>query len=236
MPEATTARRFEIGGRVQGVGFRPFIYRLATELGLAGWVRNEGSRVTIHVEGDPGGVAAFGQRLHTETPPLAQPERPQEREARFEGATGFTIDPSTTEASTLPRIPPDQALCRDCRAEIHDPAARRYRYPFTNCTACGPRYTLVDALPWDRARTAMAEFPLCPACAAEYTDPTDRRHHAGRRQGHRLCAQAACSLHAPGSPETGSKGPARWRVVCQRRCRASRPAAPARRVSASGAA
>lgn len=178
MPEAATARRIEVGGRVQGVGFRPFVYRLATELGLAGWVRNEGGRVTIHVEGEPEAVAAFGRRLRLEAPPLARPEAPREVTASPEGAAVFAIEASTAEPTTPPRVPPDQALCRDCRAEIHDPTARRYRYPFTNCTACGPRYTIVDALPWDRANTAMADFPLCPACAAEYADPADRRHHA----------------------------------------------------------
>ena len=167
-----------VAGQVQGVGFRPFVYRLATGLGLAGRVWNDAGGVQIEVQGPAEDVAAFRTRLAREAPALARIDR-LEVEARpsESGATAFRIDPS---ASGAPRasITPDVATCPECLAELFDPADRRYRYPFINCTQCGPRYTITDALPYDRPHTSMAGFALCAECAAEYADPTERRFHA----------------------------------------------------------
>ncbi len=172
------ARHIIITGRVQGVGFRPFVSRLAHEFGLTGWVRNRGGQVEIHVEGDGSALAAFNCALLNRTPPLAQADCPKVSEAVPQGFSGFTIECSEVGDSADAHIPPDYFVCDDCLAELHDPAERRYRYPFINCTQCGPRYTLIDCLPYDRPNTAMAGFGLCPACLAEYGNPNDRRYHA----------------------------------------------------------
>ncbi|MBK6743943.1 MAG: carbamoyltransferase HypF [Hydrogenophilales bacterium] len=171
-------RRLRITGIVQGVGFRPYVWHLARELNLAGWVRNDAAGVEILVEGEPDQVDAFTRRLPKEIPPLAQV-----RELNWDDAptsrefNEFSITESGAgTAATM--IGHDTAVCPDCLAEMFDPADRRWRYAFINCTHCGPRYTLTRGLPYDRAQTSMAAFPLCPDCAREYRDPGDRRFHA----------------------------------------------------------
>ncbi len=177
-PGRRAAARLTVFGVVQGVGFRPFVYRLALRLGLAGWVENAGSGVEIHVEGPAGAVRDdFPAALRAGLPPLASIERLDARPAALGGFRGFEIR-ATRDASGFVFISPDIATCPDCLAEIAAPGARRYRYAFTNCTNCGPRYTIVRGLPYDRPRTTMAGFPMCPDCRREYEDPLDRRHHA----------------------------------------------------------
>ncbi|MDE2349570.1 MAG: acylphosphatase, partial [Gammaproteobacteria bacterium] len=172
------ARRIVVGGQVQGVGFRPFAYRLARSLDLAGWVRNGAGQVIIHVEGAPADLLRFESLLIDDAPPLARPRLADAREADVEGAHEFLILASDCAEGSDVHVPPDLYCCDLCAAELRDPSARRYRYPFTNCTQCGPRYTIIAALPYDRANTSMAGFALCPRCAGEYDDPRDRRFHA----------------------------------------------------------
>jgi hydrogenase maturation protein HypF len=173
-------RSIEVRGVVQGVGFRPFVWRLATELGVDGTVVNRAGQVEIEVAGTQDAVEAFAGRLLSEAPPRARVEevlvRPVERE--IAAGSGFEIEESEAAASTERLFPPDIATCDDCLSELLDPTDRRYRYPFTNCTNCGPRATIIEDLPYDRARTSMREFPLCAACEAEYRDPANRRFHA----------------------------------------------------------
>jgi len=170
--------RHVVAGQVQGVGFRPFVYRLARELGLAGFVQNTPEGVVIEVQGDPDALAAFGRPLPVEVPPLARLLRHDEASCAPDGRTDFRIVPSAPGAGHEVLISPDVATCPDCLADIADAANRRHRYPFTNCTNCGPRYTITRRVPYDRAATSMACFPLCPDCAAEYADPANRRFHA----------------------------------------------------------
>jgi hydrogenase maturation protein HypF len=173
-----TRCRHIVAGQVQGVGFRPFVYRLARELQLSGFVRNTPEGVRIEVEGDAEAVAAFGHRLPAELPPLARMVAHDMTEIAQVGDTGFRIEASSPGAGHEVLISPDIATCPDCLADMADPANRRYRYPFTNCTNCGPRYTITRRVPYDRDTTTMACFTLCPDCAAEYADPGDRRFHA----------------------------------------------------------
>lgn len=180
-PDARAARAFEVEGVVQGVGFRPFVFRLARDLGLDGVVRNTAGRVEVEAAGPPDALDAFAERLATDAPPRARVERVSVRPLGAPSSpagAGFTIEESVASASTSRLFPPDIATCDDCLRELFDPADRRFRYPFINCTNCGPRATIIDELPYDRARTSMAEFPLCAACLAEYRDPADRRFHA----------------------------------------------------------
>ena len=165
-------------GIVQGVGFRPFVHLLAGRLGLGGWVGNDAHGVVIEAEGDAEALARLVDSLGAEPPPLAVVERVSVRELDPRGEATFRIAGSRdgTRRSTL--VSPDVATCPACLAEIADPAARRYRYPFTNCTNCGPRFTITTAVPYDRPNTTMAGFAMCANCAAEYADPTDRRFHA----------------------------------------------------------
>ncbi|MFJ2189801.1 carbamoyltransferase HypF [Kitasatospora sp. NPDC087861] len=171
-------RRVAIRGLVQGVGFRPFVYTLAGELGLAGSVTNTGEGVLVEVEGGREAVAAFCRRVADDAPPLAQVASVESAPLAATGGTGFAIVPSRTDGPRTTLIPPDVAVCADCLAELADPADRRHRHPFISCTNCGPRHTIVTGLPYDRANTTMAGFPMCPDCAREYTDPADRRFHA----------------------------------------------------------
>lgn len=175
-------RRILVSGTVQGVGFRPFLYRLAEELGLVGWARNTARGVEMEVGGASERVEEFLAALSTKAPPAAVIDHIHvESLAVGELPQSFRIEESRAGeggGSGAVSLPPDLALCADCRREMLSPTDRRYRYPFLNCTNCGPRYTIVRALPYDRAQTSMAEFSLCPQCAAEYEDPRDRRHHA----------------------------------------------------------
>lgn len=170
--------RVAIDGAVQGVGFRPFVYRLATALDLRGWVINDTRGVFIEVEGGAAQQAEFLSRLATEAPPNARITAMTHAWFDVAGYTRFEIRHSDGEGARRVIVLPDLASCPDCLADLFDPANRRYRYPFTNCTNCGPRFTIVKALPYDRPNTTMRAFPLCPTCRAEYTDPRDRRFHA----------------------------------------------------------
>ncbi len=172
------ARKWVLGGRVQGVGFRPFVYRLAHRGELHGWVRNRAGEVEIFAEGEIEALNRFGRALLAEAPPLARPEILSESRAEPEGREAFEILESRSAQTEQIHVPPDYFACGECLAELEDRQDRRYRYPFVNCTQCGPRYTLIESLPYDRARTSMAGFTLCSDCAAEYRDPLDRRFHA----------------------------------------------------------
>lgn len=170
-------RRFVVRGVVQGVGFRPFVYTTAAELSLSGRVSNDSSGVIVETEGTPADLVEFERRLRCAPPPLAVVESVERCEIPVRGGTGFHIA-DTTRGGGRTLASPDIALCAACEAELRDPSDRRYRHPFVNCTNCGPRFTIIAALPYDRARTSMAEFPMCERCAREYHDPTDRRFHA----------------------------------------------------------
>ena len=177
-PTLTQRRALRVRGSVQGVGFRPFVFRLAHSLGLSGWVFNDAQGVAIEVQGSSGALAEFERRLQAQAPPLARIEHVEVTACpSLNPDAGFVILASRAgRVSTS--IPPDTATCADCLAELFDPADRRYRHAFINCTQCGARYTLTRALPYDRAQTSMAGFVQCPACQREYQDPTHRRFHA----------------------------------------------------------
>ncbi len=170
--------RLTVRGAVQGVGFRPFVYRLAHELGLTGWVNNAAQGVFIEAEGPPAALDAFRARLEADAPPRAIVESVEASLLPPVGYTAFEIRSSDAGGARTTLVLPDIATCPDCLAEIFDPADRRFRYPFTNCTNCGPRYSIIEALPYDRPNTTMRAFPMCPACRAEYNNPLDRRFHA----------------------------------------------------------
>lgn len=170
--------RVHITGVVQGVGFRPFVYGLATRLDLKGWVRNTSAGVDIEVDGLPEALQAFQRALQAELPPLAHIDEFQVERRPANGFTSFEIIHSESIQGAFQPVSPDVGICPDCLRELFDPHDRRYRYPFINCTNCGPRFTIIQDLPYDRPKTTMAAFPLCPDCAAEYADPLDRRFHA----------------------------------------------------------
>ncbi len=167
-----------VRGVVQGVGFRPFVYRLALEEGLAGLIGNDTDGVTIEVEGAAGHVAAFLERLRAEAPPLSRIDSIEVREVAATGERGFRIVASEVLGRVSTGIPADAATCADCLRELLDPRDRRYGYPFLNCTNCGPRFTITRHIPYDRPQTSMAHFKMCAACQAEYDDPLNRRFHA----------------------------------------------------------
>ncbi|MFG1670025.1 carbamoyltransferase HypF [Streptomyces sp. Y7] len=171
-------RRVVVRGVVQGVGFRPYVYGLATELALVGHVTNTPEGVVAEVEGSVAAVARFCDRLAVQAPPLARVESVDHQELPAAGGEAFTILASRTGGPARTLVSPDTATCADCLAELADPADRRYRHPFVNCTHCGPRFTIVTGVPYDRANTTMAGFPMCADCAREYRDPADRRFHA----------------------------------------------------------
>jgi hydrogenase maturation protein HypF len=175
---AKTRQRLHVTGIVQGVGFRPFVYSLASQLDLAGWVSNTSSGVIIEVEGESQSLDQFQSKLITQAPPLAHIEKVEAQELPPDGFTHFEIRASQVEPGAFQPISPDIATCDDCLREMNDPRDRRYRYPFTNCTNCGPRFTIIKDIPYDRPETTMAAFPMCPDCAREYHDPLDRRFHA----------------------------------------------------------
>ncbi len=173
------ARVIRLNGIVQGVGFRPFAYRLARRYELGGWVKNGGDGVEIYVEGPVLALDAFAEALLTETPPAARICAAETLQAECAGIATFEILESARDAKRpTVRISPDLPVCDDCLRELFDPENRRYRYPYINCTNCGPRYSIVRGLPYDRPLTTMAEWPLCAECSAEYANPVDRRFHA----------------------------------------------------------
>lgn len=167
-----------VRGAVQGVGFRPFAFRLAADLGLDGWVNNSPHGAAVEVEGPPPHLKRFLVRLQAELPPPGQIHGLEAAFLEAVGHRGFEIRPSRSQGAPTALVLPDIATCPACLEELFDPADRRCGYPFINCTHCGPRFSIIEALPYDRARTTMRRFPLCPACQAEYDDPLDRRFHA----------------------------------------------------------
>jgi hydrogenase maturation protein HypF len=211
-------RRLRVRGVVQGVGFRPFVHRLATRRGLTGYVLNDGDGVVVEVEGAGRSLDDFVAALVADAPPLARVASVTHERATPLGARTFEIRQSAPTGHTA-LIPPDVATCDDCLRELFDPADRRYRYPFVNCTTCGPRFTIVTAVPYDRPNTTMAGFPLCDDCRREYEDPSDRRFHAepiacpacGPRLSLPL-AEAVAVLHAGGV--LAVKGLGGWHLAC----------------------
>jgi hydrogenase maturation protein HypF len=189
-------RRISVRGVVQGVGFRPFVFNLAERFELGGWVLNHSGGVEIEVEGPAEAVAAFGAALRAEAPPLARIEGIEVHEAPLHGDGHFEIRHSERQEGRYALISPDTATCPDCLRELLDPADRRYRYPFTNCTNCGPRFTIIADMPYDRPNTTMRVFPMCPDCQREYDDPRDRRFHAQPN----ACPACGPSLELVSSP------------------------------------
>ncbi len=213
MPEpASTARVFRVSGQVQGVGFRPFVYRLATSLSLSGSVWNDAAGVVVEVRGPESAVGEFRRRLRADAPALARIDAVAEEPGGPGAAAGegFRILASDSAAMDRGRVTVDTAVCADCRREMLDAADRRHRHALVNCTNCGPRYTIVRDLPYDRPRTTMAGFPLCPDCAREYADPADRRYHAQPvccpRCGPRLVLVGPTGAPLPGDPVTRAAG------------------------------
>ncbi|HWS82001.1 MAG TPA: carbamoyltransferase HypF, partial [Rubrobacter sp.] len=178
--KAPIRERWEVSvrGIVQGVGFRPFVYALARRHGLAGLVRNDAEGVHVEVEGDAERLNLFLRGIEEEAPPLADVEAVSWRPLAALGEQGFRIEESREGVRRRALISPDVATCEDCLREVFDPADRRYRYPFTNCTNCGPRFTITRTVPYDRSTTTMSRFEMCPECQREYDDPADRRFHA----------------------------------------------------------
>jgi len=195
--------RISVSGLVQGVGFRPFVWREATVRGLSGWVGNDAGGVILEVEGPPEAVASLLGAL-ARPPALARVDEVRSQALRPDGGRGFEIRGSSVEGARRALVPPDTATCADCAREVRDPADRRYRHPFVNCTSCGPRFTIVQSVPYDRARTTMADFQMCAACRAEYDDPADRRFHA---------EPVCCPRCGPSLRLTGTLAPAPDRPI-----------------------
>ncbi|MEU7387474.1 carbamoyltransferase HypF [Streptomyces tanashiensis] len=209
-PASVTAprrSRVVVRGVVQGVGFRPFVHALATGLRLSGHVTNTADGVVAEVEGDPADVAAFCARLAPDAPPLARVESVESAEVTARGGSGFTIVASRQGGAVRTLVPPDTATCDDCLAELADPADRRHLHPFITCTHCGPRFTIVTGLPYDRVHTTMAGFPMCADCAREYADPADRRFHA-QPVACPHCGPRLRLVTAPGGPASSGTDPA----------------------------
>ena len=177
-PTGILRKAIDVTGIVQGVGFRPFVYRLANECNLAGFIANTPAGVSIEVQGPGDSVASFLARLPKEIPPLAKITALVPRDVELQPDTTFLILSSRLDQPPTALISPDVAVCEDCLREMADPRDRRFRYPFINCTNCGPRFTIIRDIPYDRARTSMASFTMCAACQAEYDDPANRRFHA----------------------------------------------------------
>jgi hydrogenase maturation protein HypF len=204
--EAPESVRITLAGHVQGVGFRPFVYRLASLHGIAGQVRNRLGEVDIIASGPARVLRQFESDLVAKAPPLSRPVITGVARLESRHDAGFLIAPSAADADARIFVPPDYFMCDDCRRELQDPDDRRYRYPFINCTQCGPRYTLIRSLPYDRHNTSMASFPLCADCEREYLDPANRRFHA------EPVACPACgpqvSFDVPGGAGTADAGAA----------------------------
>ena len=170
--------KIDVSGVVQGVGFRPFIYRLAQAHNLKGWVRNTSGSVEIEVEGDEESLENFLIDLEAKAPPMARIEKVKTTFHPPNGHTGFQIQKSLSHEGKYQLVSPDIATCEDCKREIFSPTNRRFHYPFTNCTNCGPRFTIIEDIPYDRPKTTMSKFEMCPECQREYDNPVDRRFHA----------------------------------------------------------
>ena len=178
MPDHCVAKRLKVNGIVQGVGFRPFVFQLAEKYSLKGEVANTSSGVSIHIEGSPNNVSAFERDLAEKNPPLAYIVEIKSKTEALRNLTEFAIVKSKARAKMSTLISPDVSVCDDCLGEMLHPEDRRYHYPFINCTNCGPRYTIIDDIPYDRPKTSMRHFKMCPRCQAEYDDPVNRRFHA----------------------------------------------------------
>jgi len=174
MPEKI-GRRILVRGIVQGVGFRPCVYGYAKEANLTGWVCNSSRGVEIEVFGMPSQIRGFSIKLRNSPPPLSRIDGFKEVSIPFSTYSDFSIMESRSDSSEFLPISPDISICPDCQKELFDPNNRRYRYPFINCTNCGPRFTIIKSIPYDRSNTTMDEFEMCPACRAEYEDPANRR-------------------------------------------------------------
>ncbi|MHB8859723.1 MAG: carbamoyltransferase HypF [Thermoleophilia bacterium] len=199
----TTRALISVTGIVQGVGFRPFVYQQATRLGLCGNVANTSDGVEIDVEGSLASIEALMQALAEEAPPRSRITRLNRVHVRPAGRTGFEISRSRADKGDYQLVSPDTCICDECLSELFDPSDRRFRYPFVNCTNCGPRFTIIEGLPYDRILTTMKTFPMCPECQAEYEDPGDRRFHAEPNACH-TCGPSLW-LEGPGGkalPET----------------------------------
>ncbi len=198
-PRESVRRRIEVRGIVQGVGFRPFVYRLARDLALDGWVRNDAAGVTIEVQGEAARIETLARSVRDDAPVQARVDSVALCEcAPEDAATGFAIlESGGGRAGTA--IGPDSAICADCLAELFDPDNRRYRYAFINCTGCGPRYTITHRMPYDRSTTSMAAFAQCAPCLAEYRSPLDRRFHA-EPNACAACGPRLAFLDASGRP------------------------------------
>ncbi|WP_042364617.1 carbamoyltransferase HypF [Streptacidiphilus neutrinimicus] len=212
-------RRVTVQGVVQGVGFRPYVFGLANELRLTGYVTNTAEGVIAEVEGAGGAVAAFCARLAPEAPPLAVVQSVSHEPVAVRGDAAFTIEASREGGARRTLVSPDTATCDACLAELRDPDDPRHRHPFVTCTHCGPRFTIVTGLPYDRANTTMAGFPMCPRCAGEYQDPADRRFHAQPVACHACGPRLRLLVNSPGGPVE----------------REGEPVAAARRLLAQGA-
>ncbi|MHB8932724.1 MAG: acylphosphatase, partial [Bellilinea sp.] len=178
MTAALSGLRVRVRGIVQGVGFRPFVYGLAVRNQLTGWVRNTSNGVEIEVNGSEPQLDAFLEGLQNQPPPLARIDTLETVVINPDRFTRFEILESQADPNDFIPVSPDMAICPDCQRELFNPQDRRYRYPFINCTNCGPRFTIVKDIPYDRPLTTMADFPMCSECGAEYHDPLNRRFHA----------------------------------------------------------
>ena len=172
------AVHISVRGVVQGVGFRPFVYLQANKYALSGWVRNTAADVQIELEGNPDNIAGFLKALREHPPPMSRIESVELTDRPPRHVSGFEIRLSDTGEGQYQLVSPDLATCSDCRKEIFAPPDRRYRYAFTNCTQCGPRFTIIESMPYDRPSTTMRQFEMCSACRAEYDNPENRRFHA----------------------------------------------------------
>jgi hydrogenase maturation protein HypF len=188
---ARAALRLHVTGVVQGVGFRPWVHRLAARHALDGWVRNQAGDVEIAVEGAPDELEAFARELGVDAPPLARVERVQRASVAPAGLRGFHIAASTDDPDRRQPVAPDVSMCAACERELRDPADRRFGYPFVTCTDCGPRYSVIERLPYDRERTSMRAFTQCEACRREYEDPLGRRYHSETNS----CPECGPRLH-----------------------------------------
>jgi hydrogenase maturation protein HypF len=192
-------RQLHVRGIVQGVGFRPFVYKLATSLGLTGFVFNSSSGVTIEVEGDDTVIHTFVESLERDPPPLAEILELTVSAMAAVGSAGFDILESREELGEFALVPPDAGTCEACWRDFGDPTNRRFGYPFTNCTHCGPRYTIIQDIPYDRAKTTMSGFVMCGACKTEYRDPADRRFHA-QPNACAVCGPSLCLVPSGSTP------------------------------------
>ncbi|MGE5416411.1 MAG: carbamoyltransferase HypF [Acidobacteriota bacterium] len=202
MTELLKACQIRITGIVQGVGFRPHVYRLARQYGLNGWVLNSSAGVIIEAEGLPIDLDGFARELVESPPPLAVIRSCERIDIEPQGFSDFTIRESASEQEREVMISPDIAICPDCKREVREPEDRRYRYPFTNCTNCGPRFTIIKDVPYDRCQTTMAPFPMCPECQNEYENPLNRRFHA-QPNACPVCGPHTTLLDEAGKPAAG---------------------------------